>query len=66
MYVCIYIYICVCILAWKAALMDTWMPRAWMLRAMLRALAEAGKADKPFDHVYGPASAVVASVRRLD
>ena len=42
------------ILHWKAALMDRWAPRARMLRAMLRAMADAACASCPFASVFGP------------
>eukprot|EP00973_Karenia_brevis_P061248 8517245-Karenia_brevis.AAC.1 len=54
-----------CILMWKAALMDAWCPRPWMLRVMSEAISNTQAAAQPWDHIFGPASAVVASMVRL-
>ena len=54
-----------CILMWKAALMDQWLPRSWMFRTMVTAIKDGKQAKQPFDAVFGPTSAVVATCSRF-
>ena len=53
-----------CILFWLAALMDSWVPRAWQLRAMLQAVQRTQESEA-WAEARGPAGAVVASGLRL-
>ena len=50
---------------WKAALLDRWVPRDWMLRTLSQAAREVAVAERPWDAVRGPASAMAASALRL-